>query len=93
MDLQGRTLAKRLKVRRRVKFSETWPLPMGVYEIISDGKTCICEYWPYGQGSFKSHKVFFDAINGFVRYCGFAVFEDWRNVDRFPFDWSLGGVT
>ena len=27
MDLQGRTLAKRLKVRRRVKFSETWPFP------------------------------------------------------------------
>jgi hypothetical protein len=29
METQGRTLAKRLNVRRRVKLSETWPLPTG----------------------------------------------------------------
>ena len=30
IDRQGRTLAKREKVRRRVKFNETWPFPTGV---------------------------------------------------------------
>ena len=30
MERQGRTLAKREKVRRRVRLRETWPLPMGV---------------------------------------------------------------
>lgn len=30
IDLHGLTFAKRLNVRRRVKLSETWPLPMGV---------------------------------------------------------------
>jgi hypothetical protein len=29
MEAQGRTLANRLKVRRRVKFRDTWPLPTG----------------------------------------------------------------
>ena len=30
MDRQGRRLAKRLNVRRSVRLSETWPLPIGV---------------------------------------------------------------
>jgi hypothetical protein len=30
MERQGRTLAKSEKVRRRVKFSETCPFPIGV---------------------------------------------------------------
>jgi len=29
MEAQGRTLANRLKVRRRVKLRDTWPLPTG----------------------------------------------------------------
>ncbi len=58
MDLQGRTLAKRLKVRRRVKFSETWPLPMGVYEIISDGKLVYASTGHTARGPFRATKFF-----------------------------------
>ena len=46
----------------------------------------------YGQGSFQSNKVLFNAVDGFGRYCGLSVFEDWRDIDGFPFNRGLRGV-
>ena len=55
------------------------------------GEFCKCGCWSYGQGSFQSNEVSLDALDGFVRYRRLSVFEDWRNVDRFPFNWGLNG--
>ena len=78
MDRHGRTLAKRLNVRRRVRFSETWPLPTGVWtRLASDGVFEGCQTRrPTAKGPFKATKFFLTlsiALSGMTVFPSFNV--------------------
>lgn len=88
MERHGRTLAKRLKVRRRVKLRETWPFPIGVWEAISQGARVSVEGY-YSKRSLKSYFVLLDALNGFWKDRSLAVNQLRCDIDWLPLDWCL----
>jgi len=47
----------------------------------------------YSQGTFQRNEILFDAFNGLVWDDRPSILEMGRDIDRFPFDWSLIAVT
>lgn len=91
MERQGRRLAKRLNVRRRVRLSETWPLPTGVYGNRQSGPNGFSREAraTYSQRTLEGHVVPLHTLNGLVWDSRPPIFQDRSNVDGFPFDRHL----
>src|SRR5699024_6562447 len=92
----GRKLAKRLKVRRRDRLSETWPLPTGVWTA-HEGQRAVDALrfargrGAYSQGALEGNLVLLDVLNRVIRDSRLAVLQDGGDVDRLPSDGRLSG--
>lgn len=66
-------MAKRLNVLRRVRLRETWPLPIGVCEHVSEnGGEMSAD--SYSERALESYFVLLDALNGFRKNGSLAVY-------------------